>query len=88
MAATDIALPSAGNDSTSSLSWSPTANILVASNWDAGIRCWEVQQQGAQMAATPKAQGTSRVVGAAAAAPTTASAAVCSRKGSSLVLRS
>jgi hypothetical protein len=62
MAATDIALPSAGNDSTSSLSWSPTANILVASNWDAGIRCWEVQQQGAQMAATPKAQGTSRVV--------------------------
>jgi mRNA export factor len=53
----DCNVPQAGNDGISSLSWSPTANILVSGNWDSGIRCWEVQQQGPQqVAAQPKAQ--------------------------------
>ena len=47
-----------GNDGVSSLTWSPTANILVSGNWDSGIRCWEVQEQNGQILATPKAQGT------------------------------
>ena len=52
----DCNVPQAGNDGISSLSWSPTANFLVSSNWDGGIRCWEVQQTGPQqVAAQPKA---------------------------------
>jgi mRNA export factor len=46
-----------GNDGVSSLTWSPAANILVSSNWDNGVRCWEVQEQSGQIMATPKAQG-------------------------------
>eukprot|EP00522_Entomoneis_paludosa_P007740 CAMPEP_0172441894 /NCGR_PEP_ID=MMETSP1065-20121228/2401_1 /TAXON_ID=265537 /ORGANISM="Amphiprora paludosa, Strain CCMP125" /LENGTH=360 /DNA_ID=CAMNT_0013191499 /DNA_START=22 /DNA_END=1104 /DNA_ORIENTATION=+ len=58
IAPTDCNIPQAGNDGISSLSWSPTANILVSGNWDAGIRCWEIQDQGPQAAiqAAPKAQ--------------------------------
>jgi mRNA export factor len=52
----DYSVPHAGNEGISSLNWSPTANILVSSNWDAGIRCWEVQEQGGQVQANPKAQ--------------------------------
>lgn len=53
----DCNVPQAGTDGISSLSWSPSANFLVSSNWDSGIRCWEVQQQSAQqVVASPKAQ--------------------------------
>lgn len=53
----DCNVPQAGDDGISSLSWSPTANILVSSNWDSHIRCWEVAQQGPQQVmANPKAQ--------------------------------
>jgi mRNA export factor len=54
----DCSVPmSAGSDGISSLSWSPTANILVSSNWDGTVSCWEVQEQGGQVRANPKAQG-------------------------------
>ena len=53
----DHCVPSAGNDGVSSLVWSPTANHLVSSNWDGGVRCWEVQESGQQVRALPKAQG-------------------------------
>ena len=53
----DHSVPSAGNDGISSLSWSPTANILCSTNWDGGVRCWEAQEQGGQCRALPKAQG-------------------------------
>ena len=56
-APTDHNVQSAGNDGISSLTWSPTANILVSSNWDGGVRCWEAQEQGGQCRALPKAQG-------------------------------
>ena len=59
IANTDCQVQSPGNDGTSSLSWSPTANILVSSNWDGGVRCWEVVEQGGRIQATPKAQGKS-----------------------------
>jgi mRNA export factor len=52
----DCNVPSPGNDGISSLRWSPTANFLVSTNWDAGVRCWEVQEQGGQIRANPKAQ--------------------------------
>lgn len=57
MTAQDYSVPQAGNDGISSLTWSPTANILVSSNWDGGVRCWEVQEQNQQVQATPRAQG-------------------------------
>jgi mRNA export factor len=57
IAPNDCNVQSAGNDGISSLSWSPTSNILVSGNWDSGVRCWEVQEQGGQIRATPKAQG-------------------------------
>ena len=41
MAPGDAAVPQAGNDGISALRWSPTANNLVSSNWDSGIRCWD-----------------------------------------------
>jgi len=47
----------AGNDGISSLTWSPTSNILVSSNWDGGVRCWEAQESAGQIRALPKAQG-------------------------------
>jgi len=33
-------------DGVSSLSWSPNANLLVATSWDNQVRCWEVSPQG------------------------------------------
>ena len=53
----DHNVPSAGNDGVSSLRWGPAANHLVSSNWDGGVRCWEVQESGGQVRAMPKAQG-------------------------------
>jgi mRNA export factor len=43
-------------DGIQDLAWSPTANVLVAGSWDNLVRCWEVQQQGTQFHAAPKAQ--------------------------------
>jgi WD40 repeat protein len=57
IAPTDHNVAQAGGDGVSSLTWSPTANILVSGNWDSGIRCWEVQEQSGQILASPKAQG-------------------------------
>ena len=42
-------------DGVSSLSWSPRANLLVATSWDNQVRCWDVQQNGQ---AIPKASQT------------------------------
>lgn len=56
IAPNDCNVPQAGNDGISSLTWSPTANFLVSSNWDSGIRCWEVAEQNGQVQANPKAQ--------------------------------
>lgn len=52
----DCNVPNAGTDGISSLCWSPTANILVSSNWDSTVSCWEVQEQGGRIQANPKAQ--------------------------------
>ena len=52
----DYKVPQPGNDGISSLTWSP-ANLLVSSNWDSGVRCWEVQEAGGRIQAVPKAQG-------------------------------
>ena len=57
IAETDCNVPSPGKDGVSSLNFSPTANILVSSNWDSTVSCWEVQEQGGQAQAIPKAQG-------------------------------
>lgn len=56
IAPNDCAIPQAGNDGISSLIWSSKANFLVSSNWDSGIRCWEIAEQNGQVAANPKAQ--------------------------------
>ena len=57
IAPTDCNVPQAGNDGISSLNFSPTpANFLISTNWDGGVRCWEVQEQGGQIRANPKAQ--------------------------------
>lgn len=53
----DYNVPQAGGDGISSLTWSPTSNILTSTNWDGGIRCWEVMEQNSQIQAMPKAQG-------------------------------
>jgi len=58
----DHNVPSAGNDGVSSLRWGPAANHLVSSNWDGGVRCWEVQESGGQVRAMPKAQGESSIL--------------------------
>jgi len=34
------------------------ANILVSTNWDSGVRCWELAEQGGQVQANPKAKVT------------------------------
>mmetsp|Transcript_21082 Transcript_21082/g.24268 ORF Transcript_21082/g.24268 Transcript_21082/m.24268 type:complete len:379 (+) Transcript_21082:235-1371(+) len=52
----DHTVSQAGNDGISSLTWSPTANFLVSTNWDSGVRCWEVQEQNRQIISQPKAQ--------------------------------
>lgn len=56
IAPNDCNVGAAGDDGISSLAWSPTANFLVSTNWDGGLRCWEVQEQGGQVRANPKAQ--------------------------------
>lgn len=62
IAPNDFNVPQAGNDGISTLTWSPTSNILVSGNWDGGIRCWEAQEMNQQVRAIPKAQGTFRFV--------------------------
>lgn len=59
IAPNDCNVPTPGNDGISSLNFSPTGNVLVSSNWDGGVRCWEVQQdpQSGQIRALPQAQG-------------------------------
>ena len=52
----DCSVPQAGTDGISSICWSPTANILVSTNWDGGVRCWEAQESAGQARALPKAQ--------------------------------
>ncbi|TYZ58543.1 hypothetical protein PybrP1_009561 [[Pythium] brassicae (nom. inval.)] len=52
----DYTVPTPISDGIADLAWSPTANVLVAGSWDNYVRCWEVQQQGAQFNAVPKAQ--------------------------------
>jgi hypothetical protein len=52
----DCNVPNAGSDGISSVHFSPTANILVSSNWDSTVSCWEVQEQGGRIQANPKAQ--------------------------------
>lgn len=53
----DCNVPSAGNDGISDLTFSPTSNVLVSTNWDSGVRCWNVQSQNGQTQALPQAQG-------------------------------
>ena len=53
----DYNVPQPGNDGISSLSWSPTSNYLISTNWDGGVRCWNVQESGGNVQATPMAQG-------------------------------
>ena len=62
IAQTDFNVPRAGDDGISSLSWSPTSNILISGSWDNNVRCWDVQggQQGQGVVATGKAQGTTK----------------------------
>ena len=52
----DLNVQHPGTDGISSLNFSQQ-NILVSSNWDSSVSCWEVQQQGSQVQAVPKAQG-------------------------------
>lgn len=54
----DCNIPQPGGDGISSLCWSPTANYLVSSNWDGGVRCWEVAEQGGRVQAQAKAMST------------------------------
>jgi WD40 repeat protein len=54
----DCNIPQPGGDGISSLCWSPTANYLVSSNWDGGVRCWEVADQGGRVQAQAKAMST------------------------------
>ena len=54
----DCNVPNAGIDGISNLCWSPTANILVSSNWDSTVSCWEINEQGGRIQANPKAQST------------------------------
>jgi mRNA export factor len=53
----DHCVAQAGSDGISSINWSPTANHVVSTNWDGGVRCWEVQESGQQIRALPMAQG-------------------------------
>jgi len=60
IAPNDCNVPQAGTDGISSLNWSPTANFLVSSNWDSGVRIWEVAANPGNTSqpvqANPKAQ--------------------------------
>jgi mRNA export factor len=59
IAPNDFNVPMAGDDGISSLSWSPRSNHLVSSNWDGGVRLWEVQEQGGRVQAVPRMQSKS-----------------------------
>ena len=48
----DMEVPSTPSDSISSLKFSPTSNLLVASSWSGQVLCWDVQATGQ---AIPKA---------------------------------
>ena len=56
----DCNVPQAGTDGISSLNWSPTANFLISSNWDSGVRVWEAacnpQNTNQPVQVQPKAQ--------------------------------
>ncbi|XP_057803167.1 protein RAE1-like [Salvia miltiorrhiza] len=43
------------SDSVSSLSFSPKANVFVATSWDNEVRCWEVIKSGSNLNTVPKA---------------------------------
>ncbi|CAK9160454.1 unnamed protein product [Ilex paraguariensis] len=43
------------SDSVSSLSFSPKANVLVATSWDNQVRCWEIMRNGTTVGTVPKA---------------------------------
>ncbi|KAL3940285.1 MAG: hypothetical protein SGBAC_005146 [Bacillariaceae sp.] len=51
----DCKVPQAGDDGISSLTWSPAHNYLASSNWDGGVRLWQVEEQGKQVRAIPQA---------------------------------
>ncbi|RHY07068.1 hypothetical protein DYB25_011969 [Aphanomyces astaci] len=55
-AAADYDVPPDVPDSIQDIAWSPTANVLAAGSWDNHVRCWEVQQQGANFQAVARAQ--------------------------------
>ncbi|EQC33987.1 hypothetical protein SDRG_08666 [Saprolegnia diclina VS20] len=55
-AASDYDVPPDVPDSIQDLSWSPTANVLVAGSWDNYVRCWEVNHQQTQFQAVARAQ--------------------------------
>lgn len=44
------------NDSISSLSFSPTADFLIAGSWDNHVRCWEIKQSGTMLQSKPIAE--------------------------------
>lgn len=46
----DFPVDSPPTDGISSLCFSPTANLLCATSWDNGVRCWEVQPTGQAVA--------------------------------------
>lgn len=39
----DVQIPTQLGDSVSSLSFSPRANLLVATTWDNNVYCWDIQ---------------------------------------------
>ncbi|KAI1337858.1 WD repeat domain-containing protein [Xylariaceae sp. FL0016] len=47
----DVAAPSDGEDTVSSLSWSPAANHLAAASWDGAVRIYDVASNGSAIAA-------------------------------------
>ena len=55
----DHSVHDAGTDGISSVCWSPTSDHIIGTNWDGGVRCWEVQESGGQVRALPKAQSES-----------------------------
>lgn len=54
----DHTLPQPGGDGITTCTWAPNSNLLVSANWDGGVRCWDVQQQGTVIQSQAKAQGT------------------------------
>jgi len=52
----DHVVQNSPSDGVSSLSWSPTANVLVAGSWDNKVSCWQVHSQGVSLQAEAKVQ--------------------------------